>query len=198
MQKSCMSVFKYLILTAAGLKYNIEEALLLCFWEVQELRREAAALQCQTERVGAKERGERRDSAIFNDNFVAMHSQLLGLEAALKHSLSTQPHMTAVCFSSLGADFVLRQIVVQAQLKSNSVAAKNLVRSDTAQWLSQSHESCMENCILGSTCPLEMSTKTMRIEIHLLPKCLFCYLICSFIWTRFMFKLYTLTVPQNV
>lgn len=76
--------------------------------------REAAALQCQKEREGER-RGEmekrgRRDSAVFDDNFVAMHFKLLELQAALKHSLpwkSIQPHTTTLCFSSSGAAFVL-------------------------------------------------------------------------------------------
>ncbi len=55
MQKSCMSVFKYLILTAARLKYNVEEALLLPLLKGTRAQREreAAALQCQKERGGA-------------------------------------------------------------------------------------------------------------------------------------------------
>lgn len=115
MQKSCMSVFKYLILTAARLKYSVEEALLLASWKVQELRERERQLLCcvrkkEKERGGEMEKRGRRDTAIFDDNFVAMRSKLLELEAALKHSLpwkSIQRHTTALWFCSLGAAFVL-------------------------------------------------------------------------------------------
>lgn len=84
MQKACMCVFKYLNLTAARLKYNIEEALLLPPWKVQELRERegetaATALQCQWESGGATEtrkRQKRSDRAISDDNFIATDSQL--------------------------------------------------------------------------------------------------------------------------
>lgn len=116
-----MSVFKYLILTAARLKYNVEEALLLPSLlkgtraQREGERERGRQLLCNVRKREWKRQGEmekrgRRDSAIFDGNFVAMHSQLVGLEAALKRSLpwkSTQPHTTALCFSSLGAAFVL-------------------------------------------------------------------------------------------
>ncbi len=112
-----MSVFKFLILTAARLKYNVEEALLLPLLKGTRAQRER-----ETEREGERERerqllcnvrkreGERRgemekrggrDSAIFDDNFVAMHSQLLELEAALKHSLPWKKKYRTTCDCSL-------------------------------------------------------------------------------------------------
>ena len=97
-----MSVFKYLILTAARLKYNVEEALLLLLLKGARAERErergrerererererggsCSAMsererEREVERRGVMEKRGRRDSAIFDDNFVAMHSQLAGV-----------------------------------------------------------------------------------------------------------------------
>lgn len=103
-----MSVFKYLILTAARLKYNVEEALLVPLLKgtrAQRERERERQLLCNVrkregERQGEMEKRGRRDSAIFDDNFVAMRSKLLELEAALKHSLPSKKY-TSTYDSSL-------------------------------------------------------------------------------------------------
>ena len=112
MQKSCMSVFKYLILTAARLKYNVEEALLLLLLKGARAERDRERGR-KRERERERERGgscsamSERERERWSDGewwkrggeetrlfsmTILLPCTLSSLEseAALKHSLPTK------------------------------------------------------------------------------------------------------------
>lgn len=82
MQKSCMSAFKYLILTAAGLKYNIQEALLPSLperyksWEQRAGERQPLCnvRRREWERQGAMEMQEKEETWLFSMTILLPHA----------------------------------------------------------------------------------------------------------------------------
>lgn len=172
MQKSCMSVFKYLILTAAGLKYNIEEALLP---PSPKGTRAQSREQTRGSRSAASSGesgsdGERRKKGEIEE------TRLFSMTILLPCPLSTwgggsikaqfalgekkvHNYIWQLCFPSLGADFVLwlnRLHGWRETLLLLRTWRGEMQPNDGAKRL----EFCTLNCIVGTKCPTEMGLKT--------------------------------------